>query len=226
MAATRADASAVSPDHARTSVTLVHGLWMNELAMVPLQSHVKKCGFDVSRFGYPSMRAGLEENAARLSRFIASVDADVVHVVAHSLGGVVTLRALQLRPDPRVQRIVLLGSPVTGSLSGRRLATFRAGKLLLGKSERIWEAQSVNASPDGVAVGIVAGRMPVGLGRLFGKIREPNDGVVTVAETHVTNATDEVVLPVNHTGLLLSSKVARQVCAFLQYARFVHGNAT
>jgi len=194
--------------------------------MVPLQSRVKKCGFNVNRFGYPSMRAGLEENATRLSHFIESLDADVVHVVAHSLGGVVSLRALQLRPDPRVQRIVLLGSPVTGSLSGRRLATFRGGKLLLGKSERIWEAQSVNASPDGVAVGIIAGRMPIGLGRLFGKIREPNDGVVTVAETHVMNATDEVVLPVNHTGLLLSSKVAWQVCNFLRDARFVHGDST
>ena len=199
---------------------------MNELAMVPLQSRVKKCGFDVNRFGYPSMRAGLEENAARLARFIASLDADVVHVVAHSLGGVVTLRALQMRPDPRVQRIVLLGSPVAGSLTGRRLAKIRAGRLLLGKSERIWKAQSVNASPDGVAVGIIAGRMPIGLGRLFGKIREPNDGVVAVAETHVMNAADEVVLPVNHTGLLLSSKVARQVCAFLRNARFVHGHST
>jgi pimeloyl-ACP methyl ester carboxylesterase len=222
MAETRADAAAVSPDDARTSVTLVHGLWMNVLAMVPLQSQVRKCGFNVNRFGYPSMHAGLDENAARLSRFITALDADVVHLVAHSLGGVVTLRALQLHPDPRVQRIVLLGSPVTGSLTGRRLATFRAGKLLLGKSERIWEAQPVNASPDGVAVGIIAGRMPIGLGRLIGTIREPNDGVVTVAETHVTNAADEIVMPVNHTGLVLSSKVARQVCAFLRDGRFVH----
>lgn len=226
MAATRADAAAVSPDHARTSVTLVHGLWMNELAMIPLQSRIKKSGFRVNRFGYPSMRAGLEENAARLARFIDSLDADVVHVVAHSLGGVVTLRALQMRPDPRVQRIVLLGSPVAGSLTGRRLAKIRAGRLLLGKSDRIWGVQSVYASPDGVDVGIIAGSVPIGLGRLFGRIPRPNDGVVAVAETRVINAADDVVLPVNHTGLLLSSRVARQVCNFLRDARFVHCDPT
>jgi pimeloyl-ACP methyl ester carboxylesterase len=199
---------------------------MNELAMVPLQSRIKKCGFRVNRFGYPSMRAGLEENAARLSSYIEALEADVVHMVAHSLGGVVTLRALQLRPDLRVQRIVLLGCPVAGSLSGRRLARNRAGRLLLGKSDRIWEAQSVNASPDGVAVGIIAGSVPIGLGRLFGRIPQPNDGVVAVAETRVINAADDVVLPVNHTGLLLSSRVARQVCNFLRDARFVHGDST
>ena len=198
---------------------------MNTFAMVPLQTSVKKCGFNVNRFGYPSMRGELEENAERLARFIATTDADVLHMVAHSLGGVVTLRALQLRPDPRVQRIVLLGSPVSGSLSGRRLAKFRAGKLLLGKSDRIWKAPPENKFPDGVAVGIIAGSLPIGLGRLFGKIPEPNDGVVTVAETQVTNAIDQVVLPVNHTGLLVSSKVARQVCAFLRDARFVHGTS-
>jgi len=149
-----------------------------------------------------------------------------VHMVAHSLGGIVTLRALQLRSDPRVQRIVMLGCPVAGSLSGRRLARNRAGRLLLGKSDRIWEAQSVNASPDSVDVGSIAGSVPIGLGRLFGRIPQPNDGVVAVAETRVINAADDVVLPVNHTGLLLSSRVARQVCNFLRDARFVHGDST
>lgn len=226
MAAIFAEAAAMSPDYLRTSVTFVHGLWMNELAMVPLQSRIKKCGFRVNRFGYRSMRAGLEENAARLSRFIAALDADVVHMVAHSLGGVVTMRALQLHLDPRVQRIVLLGSPVAGSLSGRRLGKFGAGRLLLGKSNGVWEAEPVTAPPDGVAVGIIAGSVPLGLGRLFGKIPEPNDGVVAVAETRVTNVSDQVVLPVNHTGLLLSSRVARQVCSFLREAQFVHGDST
>ncbi len=214
----------MNPDRARTSVTLVHGLWMNELAMVPLQSRIRTCGFKVNRFGYPSMRAGLEENAARLSRFIAALDMDVIHVVAHSLGGVVTLRALQLRPDQIVQRVVLLGSPVSGSMSGRRLARFRAGRMLLGKSTDIWKTQSVNRSPDGVAVGVIAGSVSLGLGRLFGKLPEPNDGVVPLEETNVINATDQVVLPTNHTGLLLSSRVASHVCAFLSDASFAHGD--
>jgi pimeloyl-ACP methyl ester carboxylesterase len=196
---------------------------MKALAMYPLQVRVKRCGFNAKGFGYPTLRAGLAENAVQLSRFIDAIDADVVHVVAHSLGGLVTMHAQQLHPDPRIQRIVLLGSPVSGSLSGRRIAALRAGRLLLGNSTRIWEAQSMQTAPDGVAVGIIAGSMPIGLGRLLGTLQRPHDGVVTVAETQVNDATDVVVVPVTHTGLLFSGGVARQACSFLRNARFDHG---
>ncbi len=194
--------------------------------MYPLQRRVEKCGFDVDRFGYRSMRSGLEDNAARLSRFIDAIEADVVHLVAHSLGGLVTMRALQLRPDPRVQRIVLLGSPVAGSLSGRRLKNSRVGRLLLGKSDRIWETLADAKFPDGVTVGVIAGSLPIGLGRLVGRLQQPHDGVVTVTEAQVKNATDHVVLPVTHTALIFSTGVAQQVCHFLRNARFVHRTST
>jgi pimeloyl-ACP methyl ester carboxylesterase len=199
---------------------------MNPLAMVPLQLRVRKLGFNVTRFGYRSMRSGLEVNAARLSRFIEAIEADVVHLVAHSLGGLVTMRALQLRPDTRAQRIVLLGSPVAGSSSGRRLADFRAGRLLLGNSDHIWKTPPDATFPEDAAVGVIAGSMPIGLGRLVGRLPRPNDGVVTVAETQVRNATDKIVLPVTHTALLFSAGVARQVCFFLRDSRFAHVAST
>lgn len=190
--------------------------------MYPLQLRVQRYGFNVNRFDYASMRCELEDNAARLSRHIECLEADEVHLVAHSLGGLVTLQALRAHPDPRVRRVVLLGSPVAGSLSGRRLARFAAGRLLLGRSERIWETPLDTSCPDRVATGVVSGSMPIGLGRLIGPIPTPHDGVVSVAETKVANATDNIVLPVTHTALLLSGSVARQVCAFLRDGRFVH----
>lgn len=199
---------------------------MNTLAMYPLQLRVQRCGFNVNRFGYPSMRCGLEENAARLSYYIEAIEADEVHLVAHSLGGLVTMCALRLRPDPRVRKIVLLGSPVAGSLSGRRLARSRVGRLLLGRSDRIWESPPDVTFPDGVAVGVIAGSMPIGLGRVIGRLPRPHDGVVSVAETQVENAADDIVLPVTHTALLLSGSVARQACFFLRNARFLRDRST
>ncbi len=194
--------------------------------MFGLHARLKRCGFEVIGFSYASMRNRLDKNAAQLSRFIDTIEADVVHLVAHSLGGLVTLRALQMRRHPRVRRIVLLGSPVAGSLSGRRLARFGAGRLLLGNSRHIWDGKFENVSPEGVAVGIIAGSVPIGLGRLLGKIPGPHDGVVAVAETQVINSTDTIVLPVTHTALLLSGRVGRQVCSFLRDARFVHAGST
>ena len=53
----------------------------------------------------------------------------------------------------------------------------------------------------------------------------PNDGVVTVTETECEAACHRIVLPINHTGMLLSRRVARQTGAFLRDGRFDHGVA-
>ena len=70
-------------------------------------------------------------------RLIDSLDTDTVHIVAHSMGGLVTFRALNMHVDQRVRRVVLMGSPIAGSLSGRRLASFHAGRMLLGAFLRL-----------------------------------------------------------------------------------------
>jgi len=72
-------------------------------------------------------------------------------------------------------------------------------------------------------VGIIAGRVPIGFGRLFGRFGEPNDGTVAIAETRLADAHDHIVLPVAHMALLWSSEVARQVDSFLRQGKFERG---
>ena len=206
-------------------VVLVHGLWMNAAALLMLQKRLHECGYRVVRFGYPTVRAGLKENAARLSRVLKSLQTGRIHIVAHSLGGLVTLHALELNPEPRVRRIVLLGSPVAGSLTGRRLAQFRAGRLIMGASSGLWEERHSVEAPDGVEVGIVAGTLPIGLGYLVGRLPRPHDGAVSVAETRLDNAVDTILMRVSHSAMLFSGDVGRQVCHFLEHARFDHDGA-
>ena len=62
----------------------------------------------------------------------------------------------------------------------------------------------------------------MGLGRLFGTVPAPADGIVTVAETCLPGMTEHICLPVSHAGMLLSPTVAVQVCAFLATGRFCH----
>ncbi|HZP94194.1 MAG TPA: alpha/beta fold hydrolase [Burkholderiales bacterium] len=202
-------------------VILVHGLWMNAFALYPLQTRVGRCGFRVERFSYATVGTGLEENARRLGRGIEHAQAAAIHLVGHSLGGVVALHAIALRADPRVRRIVLMGSPVAGSAAGRSLARTCPGRWMLGRSETAWSERPSPSAPPGVEVGIIAGRLPLGLGRLLARLPSPNDGVVTVEETRVQGAKDSVLLPLNHTGLLFSARAARQVCAFLRDGRFL-----
>ena len=43
---------------------------------------------------------------------------------------------------------------------------------------------------------------------------------VAVAETRLPGATAHLTLPVSHTGMLLSARVAREVGSFLDHGRF------
>jgi pimeloyl-ACP methyl ester carboxylesterase len=204
-------------------VVLVHGLWMHGVAMFPLGRRVARCGFAVERFSYRSVRDSVDDNARRLADFLGGLDAPALHLVGHSMGGVVALRALALREEPRVRRVVLMGTPVAGSAAGRGLARFGAGRRMLGRSRPLWaEGQPLHAPP-GVAVGVIAGSVPLGLGHLFARLAGPNDGVATVEETRLRGAADSIVLRANHTGMLFSPAVASQVCAFLRHGRFAHG---
>ena len=69
-------------------------------------------------------------------------------------------------------------------------------------------------------VGVVAGTVPVGLGRFVTRFDEPNDGTVALSETRIPGAADHIEVPVNHTALVTSSLVAGQVDAFLRHGRF------
>ena len=67
---------------------------------------------------------------------------------------------------------------------------------------------------------IIAGNRPFGVGRILRVFGEPNDGVVAVAETRLPGADAHRVLPVSHSGMLLSPRVARMTEQFLDHGRF------
>jgi hypothetical protein len=71
------------------------------------------------------------------------------------------------------------------------------------------------------ALGVIAGTQPsFGLGRLFGALPGANDGVVRVEETEVAGMADRVALPVGHSAMLVSARVAQNVAAFLEKGKF------
>jgi len=69
-------------------------------------------------------------------------------------------------------------------------------------------------------LGIIAGDLGIGLGRLAGTLGGPSDGTILVEETRLDGAADRVVLRASHTGLLFSGAVARAAGAFLRTGRF------
>jgi pimeloyl-ACP methyl ester carboxylesterase len=204
----------------REAVVLLHGIWLARLSLVPLQQRLRRAGYDAHILSYPSLRRTPAENAARLRAFLGRLGAPVVHVVGHSLGGLVALHLLEERPPARVGRCVLLGTPANGSAVAHLLARSWATRHLLGRSVvrgLLGEAPKA-AGPH--EVGVIAGAQPLGAGRILRSLQRPHDGTVAVAETVLAGARDHLTLPVTHTGLLFSRAVADAVAAFLRSGRF------
>ena len=206
----------------RSVVVFVHGLWMNGLELTWLRRKVAKSGFETRQFVYPTVRRGLARNAEALFRFADRLQAEELHFVGYSLGGVVTLDMLmhfgaELPPG----RVVLIGSPVCGSHAAKGIAERRWGRVLLGESAPDCLLEDHASAWRGEReLGVIAGTRSVGLGKVFGELPSPNDGTVAVAETRLVNETDRIELPLTHATLMFSRRVAEVAASFLRSGRF------
>lgn len=206
---------------AQDVVILVHGLWVHGVVMTPLRYRIARSGYRAESYSYPSMRLTLTENAERLAQFCRTLGAAKLHFVGHSLGGLVVLCMLERAPELNAGRIVFAGVPFCDSFAAQRLARLPGGRAALGRSIPEWLAGEKTGwwRHD---IGVIAGSIPIGIGRLVAPdLPKPNDGVVCVAETSLPGMRGHIVLRVNHTGMLLSAAVARQVCAFLRNGAFL-----
>jgi pimeloyl-ACP methyl ester carboxylesterase len=204
-------------------VILIHGLWLNGVAMALLGRRLRRCGYRPLPFPHAEVSRSPRENAERLQHWLTEVPGPEVHFVAHSLGGILLLHLFDIYPQQRPGRVVLLGSPVQGSAAARRLY----GLPLLGRTlGRSVEQGLLGGAPAWAGhgeLGIVAGSLELGLGRLLVGDMGPSDGTVALAETRLDGAKERITVRANHYGLLLGQGVARQVCAFLGSGHFDPG---
>ena len=209
------------------TVVLLHGIWSHGVGMFVIRRQLEReYGLDVHYFNYPSLKGTLDHNASSLHRFIQRLGKEGVHIVGHSLGGVVALRMLATYEDAPPGRLVCLGSPLTGSRAGAFLDRQDWADGLLGSTLPEGVLQTcANDWGSHVCeqreVGVIAGNVPLGIGRIVTSFEGPNDGTVAVAETRLDGTSDHLVMPVSHRGMVLSSRVADQAWAFLRRGEFL-----
>lgn len=201
-------------------VVLVHGLWFRESWLRVLGARLEQAGYRVKGFSYRSTRVPLERSAMRLQHLCARDFPDGVHLVGHSLGGLLILQMLEAGRWARPGRVVFLGTPLAGSAVARQASRWPGASLLLGNAVDPL-LDGVRHWPEKRQIGMIAGSRSVGLGRLTGGLPKPNDGTVAVAETQHDGLAGHITLPVTHTGLIFSEVVSRQLLSFLTRGRFM-----
>lgn len=220
------------PDRA-AHVVFVHGLWMPGVESRWFRRRLETAaGVETSVFTYRTTREPIDSVLDRLAAFVAARRARTLHLVGHSLGGIVLLRLLQRTASLDALpagRAVLLGSPVCGSQAASRLEALPIGRALLGQ---VAIDGLLHTPPRAAAsaplcewtpprdVGVIAGTKPIGLGRVLARFDEPNDGTVALRETRYEAARDRLVLPVSHMGMLVSVRVVEETAHFLREGCF------
>ena len=198
-------------------VILLHGLWMPGASMHWFASKLSAAGYTPEVFAYHGVTDAPDTAVARL---VARLHESDTHVVAHSLGGLIALQALCESPQAPVRRVVCLGSPLRGSGAASGMLRWAPAAAMFGHSAALlqhgvqcWEGQA--------EVGVIAGRVPHGLGALFAGFDGEHDGTVAIDETRLPGLTDHVVVDASHSGLLFSAEAAAQAVAFLNDGRFL-----
>ncbi len=203
-------------------VIYVHGLWMSGGEGLLLRHRLsRELGATVHAFSYPAVTHGMEDITEQLRRFVAAIDPPQVHFVGHSLGGLVIYRFLERFGEQPPGRVVFLGCPCVASRAAVQASHSHFMSALMGRSvaeelltprRREWRFER--------PLGIIAGSYSFGFGQFLAGFEEDSDGTVAVSETRLRGASDHIVVPVSHMGMLVSARVARETAHFLREGRF------
>jgi pimeloyl-ACP methyl ester carboxylesterase len=198
-------------------VLVLHGLWNARSWVAPLALRLRREGFDTRIYGYASIFGGPDAAIPALIERLR--EGEPVNLVGHSLGGLIALEALRREPSLPVPRLVCIGSPLSGSRTAAALAARAWLAPVLGRSRALLQ-RGCQPWTGPTEIGMVAGNVPRGVGRLLACLEGDSDGTVAVSETRLPGLRDHCVVPASHSGLVLSREAAAQTACFLRQGRF------
>lgn len=207
----------------KPDVILLHGVLMNALEMLYLKRQLEKQGFTVHSLSYDSVKYSISENTHFLYEKILSLNCSKLHIVAHSLGGIMTMHLLEKYPDLAVARVVMLGTPINGSYAAKKISRWKVvGQLLTNSMADGLRGDHAFQGSSRCEIGMIAGNIksPMGLGILLGRLPEENDGTVLLSETKHPVISEHLEVKKSHTGLVFSRMVGKLVANFLRTGQF------
>lgn len=217
--------SEMAPVRDRHVVILVHGIARSRRTFKALMPALRADGFRVETFGYASTRKPIAEHARDLRLFVENLlEVDAVSFVTHSMGALV-VRMLIPQTESRigriqVRRVVKISPPNRGSRIAALLQNNPAYRMAYGPSGQDLvpgRAQTFGQPAYDFAV-IAGGR---GAKHGFNPLLDgDNDGTITVAETQLAGAQDNLVVPAIHWSICKHPQTMAATARFLQSGTF------
>ena len=193
----------------RERVLILHGFAACGLVMRPLQYWLESHGFDASLWCYPSLNTSVATLAKNLANHLHHMDQgpSPYHLVAHSMGSIVTRAALLNSRHLGLKRMVFLAPPIHGTPIGRLAPEFIKQWFppLLDLSDA--DDSFVNTLPKSfpVETGIVSARFDI---------------LVPMKNTLLADTGGQLTINGTHNSILASPRVAKLVASFLASGHF------
>lgn len=193
-----------TPQVSRPTVVLVHGIGAHPVVMLPLQWSLQREGFQVHNFGYNSLRS-MNQAAGRLRACLATwgqqaPDQDL-HIVAHSMGCIVSRLALTGHRPANFSRMVMLTPPSKGTPTANRI-----GPWLHWLAPSI---QELRTEPTSLVNQLPPPDYP------FALVKAAWDFIIPSTHVELPGAVQTLTFNGLHSGVLVHSPTIRYVAKFL-----------
>jgi len=218
-----------APLTSKEYVILLHGMARTKDSMSKLEEHLAQNNYAVINSGYPSTSESVkkiadEYLAPMVARCLGS-GAEKIHIVTHSLGGIVTRQYLQNHSLPDGSRIVMISPPNKGSELADTFRDWFVYKWLNGPAGQVLgtESESLPNSLKAVGgeIGVITGDSTLNPFYSW-LIPGEDDGKVAVESARLEEMTDFLVVSSSHSFIMQHPEVLNQVVFFLQNGIFDH----
>lgn len=212
-------------------VILLHGLARSARSMEPMAEALRDAGFVVVNQAYPSRSGPVSNLTSYLDRALADpalAPCTRIHLVTHSMGGILVRQRLAQGIPPQLGRHVMLGPPNQGSEVVDKIGGWVPFRWINGPA-----GNELGTGPNGpsalgparIETGIIAGRWTInGINSLM--IPGPDDGKVSVEHTKLDGMKDHAVLRTAHPFLMRNHEAITLTIRFLRTGSFSENHSS
>jgi pimeloyl-ACP methyl ester carboxylesterase len=207
-------------------VILLHGLARTSRSMNSLGRYLSRQGFKVLNIDYPSRKYPIQKLAEYVGNKVKQHHLEMVskvHLVTHSLGGIVARWYLKDKPLDNLGFVVMLSPPNQGSELVDILKDNFLFQFIMGPA-----GQQLGTTPTSIPnqlgavdfpLGVITGN--VSINPIFSHfLPGEDDGAVSVERAKVEGMKDFLVVPYSHSFIMNRREVMQQVAYFLGNGHF------